>query len=66
MLNVFPEGSDVSEAQLINTMFQYKAWADAELPMTMKRFDAQALATERPTAIRPADADGWNAVRWRA
>jgi uncharacterized damage-inducible protein DinB len=52
MLDLFSEDSDVSEAQLIKTMFQYKAWANAELLTTMMQFDEQVHATERETALR--------------
>jgi uncharacterized damage-inducible protein DinB len=52
MLDSISEGSDVSEAQLIRTMFLYKAWANAEILATMTRFDEQVHATERQTAIR--------------
>jgi uncharacterized damage-inducible protein DinB len=42
----------VSEAQLIKTMFRYKAWANAEILTAMERFDEKAHATERQAAIR--------------
>ena len=45
MLARFSEGSDAREEQLIKTMLLYKAWANAEILTTMKRFDEQAHAT---------------------
>ncbi len=52
MLDRFSEDGEVSEAQFIKTMFLYKAWANDEILTTIMRFDEQAHATERQTAIR--------------
>jgi uncharacterized damage-inducible protein DinB len=42
----------MSEANLITTMFKYKAWANEEILATMRLFDERAHATERHIAIR--------------